>query len=56
MFQIKNFFETNSKNAIETFTKIELPNRICTLCNDKDIQAEYYGGKMCPFPYSGDTM
>ena len=22
--------------------KIELPNRICTLCNDKDIQDEYH--------------
>ena len=22
--------------------KIELPNRICTLCNNKDIQDEYH--------------
>ena len=27
--------------------KIELPNRICTLCNDKDIQDEYHMVQKC---------
>ena len=32
--------------------KIELPNRICTLCNDKDIQDEYHMVLKCVHLYT----